>query len=60
MNRSVDLAELDLSELESTLADRGIERFHARQPHADAHRADMRHPLRKKTETIRQHLADDR
>ena len=31
MNRSVDLAELDLSELESTLADRGIERFHARQ-----------------------------
>ena len=32
----------------------------AGQPHADAYRADMRHPLRKKTEPIRQHLADDR
>jgi 23S rRNA (adenine2503-C2)-methyltransferase len=31
MSRSVDLAELELGELESTLADRGIERFHARQ-----------------------------
>ena len=31
MSRNVDLAELELSELENTLAHRGAERFHARQ-----------------------------
>ena len=31
MSGSVDLAELELDELETTLADRGVERFHARQ-----------------------------
>ena len=31
----------------------------AREPHADAHRTNLRHPLREKTEPIRQHLADD-
>src|SRR5262245_23635970 len=31
MSRTIDLAELELSELEATLAERRIERFHARQ-----------------------------
>ena len=31
----------------------------ARQPHADADGAHVRHPLREEAETIRQHVADD-
>ena len=31
----------------------------ARQPHADADGADVRHPLREEAETIRKHVADD-
>ena len=32
----------------------------AREPHADADRAHVRHPLGEETETVRQHVADDR
>ncbi|MNC85040.1 hypothetical protein D3C83_06120 [compost metagenome] len=32
----------------------------AREPHADADRPNVRHPLREKTEAIRQNVADDR
>src|SRR6185295_19813166 len=37
-------------------------RFVARstcEPHADAHRSNVRHPLGKKPETVRKHVADD-
>ena len=32
----------------------------ARQPHADAHRAHVRHPLGEETEPVGKHVADDR
>ena len=43
---------------DAALLDRLVPRA-ARQPHADADRPHVRHPLGEETETIRQDVADD-